>query len=104
MFDEYRIKLQQLFSAVDEAQRQIAYDTIDDYIFYLQQNETLKKLPQIRVSSANPALQQRTQAAKMLKDNSQTVCNLRKILLMILYRSGAAGDDNQLINILRQFE
>ena len=104
MFDQYEKRLRELFKDVDEAQKEIAYDTISDYIFYLEENAKLKKLPQIRISPSNPAKQERTVASKMLKDNSQSIANIRKILLMILYRSGGANDSNELINLLKQFE
>lgn len=105
MFEEYKNKLKELYAEIPEAQRQIALDAIDDYVFYLDQNEKLKKLPQIMVSKSNPARQQRTTANKMLKENSQTISNIRKLLLMVLYRAGGNDEDNnQLAKLLAQFE
>lgn len=105
MYEEYSNKLKELYADVPESQRQIAFDAIDDYVFYLDQNEKLKKLPQIMVSNNNPAKQQRTTANKMLKENSQTISNIRKLLLMVLYRAGGEDEDNnQLAKLLAQFE
>ena len=91
------------FNNVDEDKRQIAYDTIDEYIFFVDRIAELKKLPYIRVDKKNPERQQLTPAAKLIREYSQAVDAKRKTLLMILYRvENSAADD--LLAKLAEFE
>ena len=68
---------------LDDTQKQLAYDAIDDYIFFMDRIDELKKLPYIRIDSRNPAKQQLTPAAKLVKEYSQSVDNKRRVLLAI---------------------
>lgn len=102
--EEYKEKLKELFNGVGEAQRLIAYDTINDYIFFVDQLNNLKQLPQIRVDKKNPNKQERTIASKMVKEYSQTISNLRKILLTILYKSDTGDSGSVLDELLSKFE
>lgn len=96
-------QLQAFFNNVDEDKRQIAFDTIDEYIFFIDRIKELKKLPYIRVDKKNPERQQLTPAAKLIREYSQAVDAKRKTLLMILYRvEGSAADD--LLARLAEFE
>lgn len=98
-----REELQALFENVDEDKKQFAFDTIDDYLFFTEKIEDLKKLPLIQVSQKNPAMQKMTPAGKMIKDYSQIVDAKRKTLLMILYRVENSAAD-ELLNKLAEFE
>lgn len=96
-------QLQAFFNNVDEDKKQIAFDTIDEYIFFVNRIAELKKLPYIRVDEKNPERQQLTPAAKLIREYSQAVDAKRKTLLMILYRvENSAADD--LLKRLAEFE
>ena len=88
---------------VDEDKRSIAYDTIDEYLLFLDRIAVLKQLPFIRVHSIDPARQELTPAAKLIREYSQAVDAKRKTLLTILYRvESSAADD--LLQRLAEFE
>ena len=93
-----------LFNDLPEAQRQLAYDTIDDYNYFTNRVKELRQLPDIRVSKTNPYIQQLTPAAKLIKEYSQILDNKRKVLLTILNRNANDIEDDTLANILKQFE
>lgn len=95
----------QLFEDLPEAQRRLAYDTIDDYSYFTDRVKALRQLPDIRVNKSNPYIQQLTPAAKLIKEYSQILDNKRKVLLTILHRSDNDSEDgNVLADILKQFE
>jgi len=96
-------KLKSFFDIVDEDKRQFAFDTVDEYLFFIERIAELRKLPFIRVSKKNPAKQELTPAAKLIREYSQAVDAKRKTLLMILYKvENTAADD--LKKLLEQFE
>ena len=96
-------QLRGYFSIVDEDKRGLAYDTIDEYLFFLERINELRKLPYIRVSKNDPARQELTPAAKLIREYSQAIDAKRKTLLMILYRvESTAADD--LLQRLAEFE
>ena len=98
-----REQLRSYFSKVDEDKRSIAYDTIDEYIFFCERIAELKKLPFIRVHPKDPARQELTPAAKLVREYSQAVDAKRKTLLMILYRVESSAAD-ELLQRLAEFE
>lgn len=91
------------FENVEEDKKQFALDTIDEYLFFLDRIEELRKLPYIRVDKKNPERQMLTPAAKLIREYSQAVDAKRKTLLMILYRVGKNAAD-ELLEALKQFE
>lgn len=96
-------QLRGYFANVDEDKRSIAYDTIDEYLFFLDRIEELKKLPYIRVHPKDPQRQELTPAAKLIREYSQAVDAKRKTLLTIMYRvESSAADD--LLQKLAEFE
>jgi hypothetical protein len=96
-------QLRGYFSNVDEDKRSIAYDTIDEYLFFLDRIAELRKLPYIRVHPKDAARQELTPAAKLIREYSQAVDAKRKTLLTILYRvESSAADD--LLAKLSEFE
>lgn len=98
-----REQLIKYFDAVDEDKRVFAIHTIDEYIFFKNKIEELKKLPLIRVNKKNPAMQQMTPAAKLIKEYSQVMDAKRGTLLRMLYRvEGSAADE--LLAKLSEFE
>lgn len=96
-------ELKAFFELVDEDKRQFAFDTIDEYCFFMDRIDELKKLPIIEISKSNPARQRLTPAAKMIKEYSQAVDAKRKTLLMILYRVENSAAD-ELLSKLAEFE
>lgn len=101
--DERRTQLRGYFANVDEDKRTLAYDTIDEYLFFLERIAELRQLPFIRIHPKNAARQELTPAAKLVREYSQAVDSKRKILLTILYRvENSAADD--LLQKLAEFE
>lgn len=96
-------ELKAFFELVDEDKKQLAYDTIEEYCFFLDRIEELKKLPAIEVSKKNPARFRITPAAKLIKEYSNVVDAKRKTLLMILYRVENSAAD-ELLAKLAEFE
>ena len=96
-------KLKAFFDIVEEDKRQFALDTVDEYVFFLDRIDELRKLPFIRVDKKNPERQMLTPAAKLIREYSQAVDAKRKTLLMILYRVENSAAD-ELMNVLKQFE
>ena len=98
-----RETLVKYFDAVDEDKRSFALDTIDEYLFFKNKIDELKKLPLIRISKANPERQQLTPAAKLIKEYSQVLDAKRGTLLRILYRVENSAAD-ELLAKLSEFE
>lgn len=96
-------ELQAYFENVDEDKRQFAFDTIDEYVFFRERIEELKKLPYIQVSKKNPESQRLTPAAKLIKEYSQVLDAKRGTLLRILYRVESSAAD-ELLAKLSEFE
>lgn len=96
-------ELRSYFELVDEDKRQFAYDTIEEYCYFLERIAELKKLPAIEVSKKNPAKQRLTPAAKLIKEYSQVIDSKRKTLLTILYRIENSAAD-ELLAKLAEFE
>lgn len=86
-------ELRNFFEQVDDDKKQFAFDTIDEYVFFQEQIEKLKKMPQIEVSEKNPARQRLTPAAKLIKEYSQVIDAKRGTLLRILYRVESSAAD-----------
>lgn len=96
-------QIKAFFENIDEDKKQFAFDAIDEYLFFLDRIAELRKLPYIRVSNKDPARQELTPAAKLIREYSQAVDAKRKTLLMILYRvENSAADELQ--NLLKGFE
>ena len=101
--EERKEQLRAFFANVDEDKRTLAHDAIDEYLFFLDRIAELRKLPFIRVHPKDPARQQLTPAAKLIREYSQAVDAKRKQLLTILYRvESSAADD--LLQKLAEFE
>jgi len=98
-----RETLVKYFDAVDEDKRAFALDTIDEYIFFKNKIDELKRLPLIRISKTNPEKQQITPAGKMIKEYSQIMDAKRGTLLRILYRVENSAAD-ELLAKLSEFE
>lgn len=98
-----KAQLRAYFANVDEDKRTLAYDTIDEYLFFLDRVAELKELPFIRVHKNDPTRQELTPAAKLVREYSQAVDSKRKTLLTILYRVENSAAD-ELLQRLAEFE
>lgn len=98
-----RETLVKYFEAVDEDKRSFALDTIDEYLFFRSEIDKLKRLPLIRVNKKNPAMQQLTPAAKLIKEYSNVLDAKRATLLRMLYRIESSAAD-ELLAKLSEFE
>ena len=96
-------ELQSYFELVDEDKRQFAFDTIDEYVYFREKIEELKKLPPIQVSKQNPCKQRLTTAGKLIKEYSQVVDAKRGTLLRILNGIENSAAD-ELRAMLKEFE
>lgn len=96
-------QLRGYFANVDEDKRTLAYDTIDEYLFFLDRIAELRELPFIRVHPKDKARQELTPAAKLIREYSQAVDAKRKTLLTILYRVENSAAD-ELLQKLAEFE
>lgn len=96
-------ELQAFFEHIDDDKKQFALDTLDEYLFFADRIAELKKLPLIRVDKKNPARQQITPAAKLVKEYSQAIDSKRKTLLSILYKVESSAAD-ELLAKLADFE
>lgn len=95
--------LQKYLDNVDEDKRQFAYDTLDEYLFFLDRLKDVEKLPLIRIDKDNPAKQKVTPAARLVREYSQTVDIKRRTLLSILYKIESSAAD-ELLEKLKEFE
>ena len=96
-------QLRAFFDSMDDDKKAIAYDAIDEYCVFTERLNHLKTLPYIRTSKKDPARQELTPAAKLIKEYSNVIDAKRKTLLMILYRSEATAAD-ELLEKLAEFE
>ena len=96
-------EMKTFFESVDDDKRAFAFDTIEEYVFFKNKIDELKKLPLIRVNPKNPAKQELTPAAKLIKEYSQVLDAKRGTLLRILYRVENTAAD-ELIAKLSEFD
>jgi hypothetical protein len=101
--EDKRAQLRTFFANVDEDKRVLAYDTIEEYLLFLERIEELRLLPFIKIHPTNRERQEVTPAAKLIREYSQAIDAKRKTLLTILYRvESSAADD--LLARLSEFE
>lgn len=96
-------ELKNFFANIDEDKKQFAYDTIEEYVFFRDQVEELKKLPLIQVSKKNPEMQRITTAGKLIKEYSQVIDAKRTTLLRIINQQENSAAD-ELLSKLSEFE
>ena len=91
------------FEILDEHNKALALDTLDEYIYFQAEIKKLQKLPLIRYDERNPERQQITPAGKLIKEYSQVVDAKRGTLLRILNRVEVSEAD-ALAEMLKEFE
>lgn len=81
----------------------LALDALDEYLYFKDQIERLRKMPLIRVSEKNPEKQMVTPAGKLIKDYSNVLDAKRGTLIRLLHRVESSAAD-ELISKLSEFE
>lgn len=97
-----REEFDEIFKDVDETERQLISPLIDEMIFLEEQMIALKELPFISVHPTNPALQKKTEAAKLYKECSQSYMNGIRILCGIIRKVETSAQD-ELLRRLEEF-
>ena len=97
-----REQLDEIFSAIDEDQKQLVNRLLDEVVFLEEQMAELKKLPFVNVHPKNPALQKTTSAAKLYKECSQSYMNAIRILSSLLQKVESSTQD-ELLKLLENF-
>lgn len=88
--------LNDIFKDIDENEKKLIDPLIDEVISLEEELETYRKLPQIRINPDNPALQKKTEAAKLRKECSQSYMNAIRILLATLHKVDSSAQDELL--------
>ena len=101
--EERREIMRGYFEELDEDKKSLAYDAIDEYLYFLEQYKELSKLPLIRVDKNNPAKQALTPASRLIKECSNVIDAKRSVLFRVLYREQASAAD-ELLAKLAEFE
>lgn len=99
---ERRKQLDEIFKNVDDEQKQLVDNLIEEVIFLEQQMQELKALPFISVHPEKPNLQKVTPAAKLYKECSQSYMNAIRILLSILHKVESSAQD-ELLKMLEDY-
>lgn len=86
-------QLLKIFEGVDESQRVLVDNLIEEMLFQEEQLKKLRKLPFIRVHPKNSARQETTSAQKQYKEISQSYTNIIRVLLSILNKSEGVDYD-----------
>ena len=86
-------ELLKLFECVDENQRTLIINLIDEFVFQEEKLKELQQLPFIRIHPKNAAKQESTPAQKQYKEISQAYTNIAKVLLSVLNKVENAERD-----------
>ena len=102
-YEEIKKELRNAFEKMSEPQKRLAFDTIDEYIMFLEKYDKIRSYPIIRVSQKNPSIQKTTSAGKLIKEISQVIDSKRGTLLRLAAREGDKSEE-ELFAIMREFE
>lgn len=100
-------ELKNIFKNIDENQKKLINNEIDELVFLENRLKELRKLPFIRVHPKNSEKQESTKASKMYKDLSQIYDNKIKIFLSLVQDK---SDENEspfkqyLIELRKKYE
>lgn len=97
-----RKELDNIFKDVDENEKELVSNLLDEIVFLESQMSELKKLPFIKINPKNPTLQKVTPAAKLYKECSQSYMNAIRILVNILRKVESTAQD-ELLKKLEEF-
>ena len=98
-----RQTLNEIFKDIDENERKLIEPLLDEVIFLEVQMMDLKQMPFISIHPKNPALQKKTEAAKLYKECSQSYMNAIRILVGVLHKVDSSAQDD-LLKRLAEFE
>ncbi len=96
-------ELMKVIKDIDKEKAIVLRPLVEDIVFIEERMQELRKLPQIRVSSTNKAIQKATPASKQYKELMQSYLNAVKVLMNAIYRSGGEDDGNELLEVLAGF-
>lgn len=96
-------ELMKVIKDIDKEKAIVLRPLVEDIVFIEERMQELRKLPQIRVSSTNKAIQKATPASKQYKELMQSYLNAVKVLMNAIYRSGGDDDGNELLEVLAGF-
>ena len=88
--------LEDIFKDIEPNEKKLIVPLIDEVIFLEEQMNELKKLPFIRINAQNPALQKKTEAAKLYKECTQSYMNAIRILCSILHKVESTAQEELL--------
>lgn len=94
-----REQLNFIFKDVGENEKKLIDPLLDELVDMEKQLEELRKLPMIRVNPKNPAIQKKTEAAKLRKEISQSYMNAIRILCSILNKIESSAQDELLARL-----
>lgn len=98
-----REELNKIFENVDESEKKLIDNLLDEVVFLENQMAELKKMKFISVHPKNPALQKKTEAAKLYKEDMQSYMNAIRILVGILHKIDKDAE-SELLEKLNEFE
>lgn len=99
MENDRREQLNFIFKDVDENEKKLIDPLLDELVDMETQLEELRKLPMIRINPKNPAIQKKTEAAKLRKEISQSYMNAIRILCSILNKIESSAQDELLARL-----
>lgn len=91
-----------IFDGIDDAEKTLIENLLDEVVFLEEQMTELKKMPFIRVNPKMPTLQKTTPAAKLYKECSQSYMNAIRLLASIL-RKNEVDEAETLMKRLEEF-
>lgn len=94
--------LNEIFKDIDKNERDLIEPLLEEVIFLEDQMMELKRLPFISIHPKNPALQKKTEAAKLYKECSQSYMNAIRILVGVLHKVDSSAQDD-LLKRLEEF-
>ena len=86
-------ELREIFENVDDHKRKLAAPLLVEVAFLEKQLRELRAMPMIRINPENPAMQKRTEAAKLYKENMQSYTGAIKVLNGILQKNLIEAED-----------
>lgn len=95
-------ELKEIFKDVDDNEKQLIDPLLEEVIFLEEQMKHLRQMPFISVHPSNPALQRKTEAAKLYKECSQSYMNAIRILVGVLNKVESSAQD-ELLRKLSEF-
>lgn len=101
-YEARRKELDEIFSGVDDGQRQLIDRLIDEVCFLEERMTDLRTLPFIRVHPKDKSLMKSTPAAKQYKECQQSYFNAVRILLGVLNKAEITAQD-ELLKRLEEF-